>query len=119
MRKTHVGVLAALVLGATLLFAPSVHAFTLSWSAVTTYDDSSTIGPEAGGVFYNVEMDGVVTASRISATSWVLPAVAKNSQHTFRAQTQLGTGEVSSWSPPFAWNSPAGSPAAPSGMSVR
>jgi hypothetical protein len=93
--------------------------FTLSWSPVTTYDDNTVIGPEANGVFYTVEMDGTTRATKIAATSWAIPAVAKKSSHTFRAQTVLGTGEVSFWSPPFAWTSPTGSPALPSGMSVQ
>jgi len=92
--------------------------FTLNWQAVTTYTDSTPIGPEANGVFYNVEMDGTQTATNIAATSWVIPAVAKKSAHTFRAQTVLGTGEVSAWTAPFAWTSPTANPVAPSGMSV-
>ena len=119
MRKTTVGVLAALVIGVTMLFALPVHAFTLSWNPVTLYTDNTVIGSEAQGVFYNVEMDGTVKASKISVVSWVLPAVAKKSSHTFRAQTVLGTGEVSAWTPPFAWTSPTGSPAVPSGISVQ
>lgn len=118
MKRLHVGVLVAGVIGATLLFASSAIAFTLNWPAVTTYTDNTTIGPEASGVFYNVEMDGTARASRISATSWVLPAIAKKSSHTFRVQTQLGTGEVSVWTPPFAWTSPGANPVAPSGLSV-
>jgi len=101
--------------GMFLLFS----GFTLSWSPVTTYVDSTPIGPEANGIFYNVEMDGTQTASKIAATSWVIPAVAKKSSHTFRAQTVLGTGEVSAWTPPFAWTSPQGDPAAPGGMTVQ
>jgi hypothetical protein len=104
-----------MLVGMFLLFS----GFTLSWDPVTTYTDNTTIGSEAQGVFYNVEMDGTTRATRISATSWAIPSVAKKSSHTFRAQTVLGTGEVSALSPPFAWTSPTGSPALPSGMSVQ
>jgi len=119
MRARNVGVLVAVAIGAICLFASPAMAFTLGWGPVTTYEDNTAIGPEASGVFYNVEMDGTTRASKISATSWVLPPVAKKSSHTFRVQTQLGTGEVSVWTPPFAWTSPPGSPAAPSGINVR
>lgn len=103
-----------MLVGMFLLFS----GFTLNWQAVTTYTDNTVIGSEANGVFYNVEMDGSQTATKIAATSWAIPAVAKKSSHTFRAQTVLGTGEVSAWTTPFVWSSPQGSPAAPSGMSV-
>ena len=101
--------------GMFLLFS----GFTLNWSPVTTYVDSTPIGPEAQGVFYNVEMDGTQTATKIAATSWVLPAVPKKSSHTFRAQTVLGTGEVSAWTAPFPWSSPEGVPSVPGGMNVQ
>jgi len=100
--------------GMFLLFS----GFTLSWDPVTQYVDNTMIGPEAGGVFYNVEMDGTGRASKITATSWVLPTIAKKSSHTFRVQTQLGTGEVSDWTAPFAWTSPGANPVAPGGMNV-
>ena len=96
-----------------LALAPFMFGFTLSFDPVTQYSDNTVIGPEANGVFYNIEMDGARVATKTAATSWVLPAVAKKSAHTFRAQTELGTGEVSAWSPPFAWTAPAGSPGAP------
>jgi len=125
MAKNYVGVLVAVVIGVICLFASPASAFTLNWGPVTTYNDNNAIGPEAEGVFYNVEMDGTVRASKISATSWILPPVAKKSSHTFRVQTQLGITDNtgipirSEWSPPFAWTSPAGSPAVPSGLSVQ
>jgi hypothetical protein len=102
----------------SLFVATTSFAFTLSWDPATTYTDNTVIGAEANGVFYNVEMDGTQTATRTPATSWVLPAVAKKSAHTFRAQTVLGTGEVSAWSPPFPWTSPAGNPNAPGQLRV-
>jgi len=108
-----------------LFVASSALAFTLSWNPVTQYTDNTTIGPEANGIVYNVKMDGTATASKISATSWSIPAVAKKSSHAFMVQTELGaldnTGVPirSEWSPPFAWTSPTGSPALPSGMSVE
>jgi hypothetical protein len=119
MKKANVGVIVAVVIGVMLLFSGSANAFTLSWDPVTQYADNTAIGSEAGGVFYNVEMDGTVRASKISATSWVLPAVPKKSSHTFRAQSVLGTGEVSAWTPPFAWTSPPGVPVVPSGLTVQ
>ena len=119
MKLKNVGVIVAVVLGVMCLFAGSASAFTMSWDPVTQYTDNTAIGSEAQGVFYNVEMDGTVRASRISVTSWVLPDVPKKSSHTFRAQSVLGTGEVSAWSPPFAWTSPAGVPVVPSGMTVQ
>ncbi len=102
------------LLVAFLLFS----GFTLSWDPVTNYIDNTVIGPEANGVFYNIEMDGTKVVTKTSATSWVLTPVAKKSAHTFRAQAVLGTGEVSAWSPPFAWTSPAGNPGAPGQLRV-
>lgn len=96
-----------------LALAPFMFGFTLSWNEVTTYTDNTTIGPEANGVFYNIEMDGSRVVTRTAATSWVIPAVPKRSAHTFRAQAELGTGEVSAWSSLFPWTSPAGNPGAP------
>ena len=76
-----------LVLLALFVLVPvSSFAFSLSWGPVTTYTDNTAIGVEANGVFYNVEMDGAQVATRIAATSWTLPAVAKKSAHTFRAK---------------------------------
>ena len=108
-----------IVLLALLVAVPAVSfAYTLSWDSVSTYTDNSIIGAEANGVFYNIEMDGAAVATRTAATSFVLPAVPKKSAHTFRAQAVLGTGEVSVWSPPFAWTSPAGNPGAPGQLRV-
>lgn len=124
MKKRNVGVIAALAIGAMLLFATGVMAFTMSWNPVTEYTDNTLIGAEAGGVFYNIEMDGVVTASKLSGTSWTLPPVPKKSTHTFRAQTELGaldnTGVPirSAWSPFYTWTSPAGNPMAPGQLRV-
>ena len=103
------------LLGMFILFS----GFTLSWTPVTKYTDNTVIGSEANGMFYNVEMDGSTTAAKITATSWALPPVGKKTSHTFRVQAELGTGEVSAWTPPFAWTSPTGSPAVPSGISVQ
>ncbi len=116
--NTTVGVLMAIALGVTTMFAWPAHAFTLTWSNVTSYTDNSLIGSEAGGVFYNVEMDGAQVATRIAATSWILPAVGKKTAHTFRAQAVLGTGETSLWSPVYSWTSPAGNPGAPGQLRV-
>ena len=112
-------ILALLMIGATMMFAGSAFAFTLSWGAVTTYTDNSLIGSEASGVFYNVEMDGLSVATRISATSWILTPVLKRSAHTFRAQTVLGTGELTAWSPLFLWTAPAGNPNAPGQLRIQ
>jgi len=101
-----------------LLSVPAL-AFTLNWTAVTMYDDNTVIGPEAQGVFYNVEMDGATASGNFSGTSWNIPPVAKKSSHTFRVRTALGSGEVSAWTPPFAWTSPTANPAVPSGLSVQ
>jgi hypothetical protein len=98
--------------------------FTMSWDPVTTYTDNTLIGPEAQGVFYNVEMDGVQVVSKTSATSWVLPVVPKKSTHSFRGQAELGaldnTGVPirSAWSPFYSWTSPAGNPNAPGQLRV-
>ena len=103
-----------------LALSPFIFGFTLSWDPVTQYTDNTTIGPEAGGVFYNVEMDNAVIPMNISGTSWVLPAVPKKSAHIFRARTVLGAGGTpSDWSPPFPWTSPAGNPAAPGQLRVN
>lgn len=110
--STKENVMKKLVLATILVLAPFMFGFNLTWDAAM-YTDNTTIGPEANGVFYNVEMDGARVATKTAATSWVIPAVPKKSAHTFRAQTELGTGEVSAWSPPFGWTSPAGNPGAP------
>lgn len=120
MRRWNlVGVLAVLVIGATMLFAAPVSAFTLSWNPVTTYTDNTVIGAEANGIFYNVEMDGAMASGNFSGNTWNIPAVAKKSAHTFRVRTVLGTGDMSAWTPPFAWTSPAGVPVVPSGLTVQ
>jgi len=109
-----------MLVAAFLLFS----GFTLSWNPVTMYDDNTAIGPEAGGVFYNVEMDGTQVATKIAATSWILPTVAKKSTHQFRAQTELGATDAnglpirSAWSPFYPWTSPAGNPNAPGQLRV-
>jgi len=98
--------------------------FTMSWDPTSTYTDNTAIGPEAQGVFYNIEMDGVQVVTKTSATSWEIPAVPKKSTHQFRAQTQLGafdnTGTPirSTWSPFYAWTSPAGNPNAPGQLKI-
>jgi hypothetical protein len=102
----------------TLFVATTSFAFTLSFDPVTQYTDNTLIGAEALGVFYNIEMDGTRAVTKTAATSWALPAVPKKSAHTFRVQTEVGTGEVSVWSPPFAWTSPAGNPGAPGQLRV-
>ena len=97
--------------------------FTISWS-VPTYTDNTAIGPEAEGIFYNIEMDGVQVATKLTGTSWILPAVAKKSTHQFRGQTELGaldnTGVPirSAWSPFYSWTSPPGNPNAPGQLRV-
>jgi len=99
--------------------------FTVAWDPVTTYTDGTTIGSEALGTFYNVEMDGVQTVTRTSATSWILPPVPKKSTHTFRAQTQLGALDntglpiKSAWSPIYSWTAPAGNPNAPGQIRIN
>jgi len=98
--------------------------FTLSWDPVTQYKDGDPIGQEALGIFYNIEMDGTVTATKISGVSWVLPAVAKGSAHQFRAQTQLGALDNngvplrSAWSPSYGWTSPLGLAGPPGNLRV-
>ena len=101
-----------------LLISPFIFGFTLSWDPVTTYTDNTAIGPEANGIFYNIEMDGTKVVTKTTGTSWIIPTVAKKSAHTFRAQAEAGTGEVSAWSPPFAWTAPAGNPGAPGQLRV-
>jgi hypothetical protein len=115
--KKMLGLLIGMVV--LMLYVENAMAYTLNWEPVTTYTDNTAIGPEAGGVFYNVEMDGTEASGNFSGASWVIPAVEKKSSHTFRARTVLGSGEVSAWTPPFAWTSPQGSPAVPSGMNVQ
>jgi len=98
--------------------------FTLSWDPVTQYTDNTPIGTEALGIFYNVEMDGAVTATKISGNSWVLPAVPKGSAHQFKVQTQLGALDNngvpvrSVWSPPLGWTSPLGLAGPPGNLRV-
>ena len=107
-----------------LLLSPFIFGFTLSWDPTTTYTDNTLIGPEAGGIFYNVEMDGSQVATKIAGTSWTIPAVPKKSTHQFRGQTQLGaldnTGQPirSAWSPFYPWTAPAGNPNAPGQLRV-
>ena len=96
-----------------LVLAPFIFGFTLYWDPVTTYTDNTLIGAEAGGIFYNIEMDNTIVVVKTSATSWVIPTVPKKSSHTFRAQAEAGTGEKSVWSPPFPWTAPAGNPTPP------
>ena len=109
-----------LFLAIVLLFGSSsgAWAFTLSWSPVTTYTDNTTIGSEAGGVFYNVEMDGLTVTTKTTAIKWTLPLVIRKSIHSFRAQCEVGTGEKSVWSPVYTWTAPAYNPFAPGHLNV-
>jgi hypothetical protein len=98
--------------------------FTLSWDPVTKYTDNTVIGTEAQGIFYNVEMDGVIASGRFSGNSWNIPAVPKATAHTFRARTELGaldnTGQPyrSAWSPSYGWTSPLVTPGLPGNLRV-
>jgi len=100
------------------------YAWTLSWDPVTTYTDNTTIGSEALGIFYNVEMDGTIRAAKISVLSWTLPSVTKGSMHQYRVQTELGaldnTGVPyrSEWTPAYGWTSPLVTPRPPGGLRV-
>ncbi len=101
-----------------MLAAGSAFAFDLDHDPVTTYTDNSVIGPEANGIFYNIEMDGVVTATKITATRWTLPLVVRKSLHTFRVQCEVGTGEKSGWSPIYTWTAPAYNPNSPGHLNI-
>jgi hypothetical protein len=120
MRKFLVAVLVSMI----SLYAVPAFATSLDWDPVTQYTDNTTIGPEANGIFYNVEMDGTTRAAKISALSWTLPAVTKGSAHQFRVQTELGaldnTGVPyrSAWSPAYGWTSPLVTPRLPGGLRV-
>ena len=97
--------------------------FTLSWDT-PTYTDGTAIGPEALGIFFNVDMDNVVVPGNVSGNSWVLPTVAKGSVHTFKVRTVLGaldnTGQPikSAWSPAYGWTSPLGTAGPPGNLRV-
>jgi hypothetical protein len=108
-----------------ILFAMFVlfSGFTLSWDT-PTYTDNTVIGPEALGIFYNVEMDGTTRAAKITGNSWVLPSVTKGSAHQFKMQTELGaldntgTPYRSAWSPSYGWTSPLGMAGPPGNLRV-
>ena len=101
-----------------LFVASTSFAWTLSWDPVTTYTDNTVIGPDAQGVFYNVEMDNVMASGDFLGSAWIIPAVSQRSSHTFRVRTVLGTGEVSAWTPPFPWTSPGAIPNQPQNLRV-
>ena len=109
----------AMLLAAFLLFS----GFTLSWDT-PTYTDGTAIGPEAQGIFYNVEMDNTVASGNFSGNTWNIPAVPKGTPHGFRVRTVLGavdnTGQQikSAWSPTFGWVSPLGTAGPPGNLRV-
>jgi hypothetical protein len=106
------------ILFGLMLIAGTAFAHDLSWDPVTLYTDGSLIGADANGTFYNVEMDGIVTATKITAIKWTLPLVIRKSIHSFRAQCEVGTGEKSAWSPVYTWTAPAFNPLAPGHLNV-
>lgn len=121
-----VGGLLAVALCATLLSVGSAEAAILFWNPATAYTDGSPI--EASKIItYNVRVDGAgqgnvpCNPATDGACEWPIPAslAGHNTSHAFELQTTLSTGEVSVWTPPFAWTSPAGTPEAGTGIGVR
>lgn len=95
------------------------HAATLSWTATTTYTDGTPI-EVTKIVTYDVQVDGVSQATAISGTSWVIPQslIGHSKTLSFTVRAVLSTGEVSAYSLPLGWTSPAGIPSTPAGLSV-
>lgn len=100
--------------------------FTLQWDPVTKNTDGSTIGAEAKGIFYQVEMDNTIASGSFTGTSWNIPAASavRGSAHIFRARTVLGavdnTGQPyrSAWSPVYGWTVPLVVPELPENLRV-
>ena len=90
---------------------------TLSWDAVGNYSDGTAIEPTKA-VLYNVERNGAVVSAKQAAVSFAF-ATGHSVTETFRVQTELSTGEVSDWTPPFSWISAAGVPNPPSNLTIR
>ena len=126
MRK-NVGVLIGLlVFGAILISVSDASSWSLYWNQVTNYTDNTAIEPTKT-VSYTVRIGGVVQGNvpcnpaPDGKCTWLIPSsiVSHNKNLLFDMQTKLDTGEVSVWTPPFAWTSPPGIPAAASGIGVR
>ena len=124
--RRSVGVLLAVVLCAMILFVGNAEAEILFWQPVTTYTDGSPI-EAAKTVTYNIRVDGAgqgnvpCDPATDGACEWAIPPplAGHNTAHVFAIQTTLDTGEVSEWTDPFAWTSPAGTPAKATGIGVR
>lgn len=102
-----------------LILTGTAEAATLSWSAATTYTDGTPI-EATKTISYDIQVDGATQATGVTGTSWPIPQslIGHSKTLTFTVRTVLSTGEVSAWSAPFGWVSPAGIPSAPSGLSV-
>lgn len=126
MRNFVGALLALLALGAILLYATDARAWSLYWNPVTTYTDNTAIEPTKT-ITYTVRVDGVVQGNvpcnpaPDGKCTWPIPSslAGHNKNLSFDLQTKLSTGEVSAWTPPFAWTSPPGTPAAAGGIGVR
>lgn len=99
---------------------------TVSWDAVTTYTDGSSI--EAGNaVTYSVWRQDSVTnaivqlANRISGTSAPFDdsALTKGRAYKFWAAAFLATGASSDNSAVYSWTLPLGKAATPAGLAVQ
>lgn len=89
--------------------------FTLSWDPVTKYTDGSTIAGKT--ILYNVERGGAIVSTKQPGTSFVF-TTGYGASETFRVQTELASGEISTWSPAFGWTSPLGVPSNPLNLRV-
>jgi len=113
-----------LVLGAILLFARSANALCpddcrLSWSPVTQYTDNTAIESQDLPLSYIAEWDGVVLPAT-TQTSVALPKpYGHDVAHTARVKAKTARGTEGSFSPPFSWSSPVGTPKGVLGIGVQ
>jgi len=124
MRKTNVGVLAVLVVGAMLIFASSAHALCpdsceMWWTPPTQYSDNTAIESQDLPLSYVAEWDGAALPVTVSTALPVPKPYGHGVSHTLRIKSITARGTEGLFSPPFPWTSPVGIPKSPAGGGVR
>ena len=121
MKWRTAGVYMVIALGVMLAFGIGVSMAatkTVSWNAVTTYTDGTSIeGTKT--VYYNIWMDSTLIGNKVTGTSLIFTVSDYGVTHQFTAQAELSTGEKSAVSPAYSWTSPLRVPATPAGLVVQ
>lgn len=124
MRKTNVGVIAVLVIGATMLFAGNARALCpdsceMWWTPPTTYTDNTVIESQDLPLSYVAEWDGIALPVTTQISVPVPKPYGHGVAHILKVKTITARGTEGAFSPPFPWTSPVGIPRSPAGGGVR